>query len=154
METAIPTAPEGYHTLNPILRVADAAAALAFYQGAFGAVEDFRREAEGRLLVAVVLIGDSRVMLWDASNDPAKATGGGPHGGGIELKIYVDDVDAAFRRAVARGARADEAVETRYFGERSGSVVDPFGFTWRLAQFLEEVPHAAIERRMHEDLGR
>jgi len=155
MQTAsIPTAPEGYHTLNPILRVPDAAAALAFYRDAFGAVEDFRREADGRLLVAVILIGDSRLMLWDASNDPAKPAGGDPKTGGLELKIYVDDVDAAVRRAIDLGARAGEPVETQYFGERTGSIVDPFGFSWRLAQFLEQVPHAEIERRMHEDLGR
>ena len=143
--------PDGYHTLNPILRVGDAAAALGFYKAACGASEDFRREMDGKLLIAVILIGDSRVMISDRSNEPAKDFGPETPASSLELKIYVDDVDAAYRRAIDAGATAEEAVGEKYWGERMGSLTDPFGFTWRLAQFIEEVPHDEIEKRMHAD---
>jgi PhnB protein len=140
--------PKGYHTLNPFLRVPDAAAALEFYVRAFGATEDFRRELNGKLLVAVIVIGDSRVMISDRVNEPTKTAGGDPRGNGLILKIYVDDVDEVFRRAVEAGARQEEALTDHFFGERSGELRDPFGFTWRLAQFIEDVPHDEIDRRM------
>jgi PhnB protein len=145
--------PEGYHTLNPFLRVADAAAALHFYKTAFGAKEDFRREMHGRLLIAVIMIGDSRLMISDHTNEPEKVAGGDPRGNGLGLKIYVDNVDDVFRRAIDAGATEAEPLEDHFFGERSGEVTDPFGFTWRLAQFVEDVPHAEIERRMHREAG-
>jgi PhnB protein len=143
--------PEGYHTLNPILRVPNAAVALDFYKAAFNANEDFRREMQGRLLIALIMIGDSRIMISDQQNDPDKVSGGDPRGNGLELKIYVDGVDEVFRRAIGCGATEETAVQDSYWGERSGSLVDPFGFTWRLAEFLEDVPHEEIERRMRED---
>jgi PhnB protein len=145
--------PQGYHTLNPFLRVADAAAALHFYKTAFGAKEDFRREMHGRLLIAVIMIGDSRLMISDRSNEPEKVAGGDPRGNGLGLKIYVDDVDDVFRRAIDAGATEAEPLQDHFFGERSGEVTDPFGFTWRLAQFVEDVPHAEIERRMRQEAG-
>lgn len=145
--------PEGYHTLYPILRVADAAAALDFYTRAFGATEDFRREIDGRLLVVVIMIGDSRLMISDARNEPDRTAGGDPRGNGLTLKIYVDGVDDVFRRAIRNGATADEPLADQYFGERTGSLTDPFGFAWRLAEFREDVPHEEIERRMHSAAG-
>jgi PhnB protein len=145
--------PKGYHTLNPILRVPDAAAALDFYTRVFGAREDFRRELHGRLLLAVITIGDSHLMVSDGANEPDKVAGGDPRGNGLELKIYVDDVDEVFRRALAAGATEEQPLTDHFFGERSGDVTDPFGFSWRLAQFVEDVPHDEIERRMHQEAG-
>jgi PhnB protein len=145
--------PKGYHTLNPILRVPNAAAALEFYTRVFGAREDFRREQPGRLLLAVITIGDSHLMISDAANEPDKVAGGDPRGNGLELKIYVDDVDEVFGRAIAAGAKEEEPLADHFFGERSGDVTDPFGFSWRLAQFVEDVPHDEIERRMHREAG-
>lgn len=147
----MPRQPEGYHALNPILRVGDAAAALRFYQAAFGAREDFRREMDGKLLIAVILIGDSRVMISDRSNEPGKNFGPDTSAGSLELKIYVDDVNATYGRAIEAGATGEEPVRNEYWGERIGSLTDPFGFSWRLAQFIEEVPHDEIEKRMHAD---
>jgi len=140
--------PKGYHTLNPFLRVPDVAAALEFYGAAFGAVEQFRREMHGKLLLAVIMIGDSHVMISGQDVDPEKPAGGDPRSNGLGLKIYVDQVDAVFERAVTAGAKVEEPVKDWFFGERNGEVIDPFGFTWRLAELLEEVPHAEIERRM------
>ena len=140
--------PQGYTTLNVILRVPDTAAALAFYREVLGAKEDFRREMEGKLLLAVLELGETRLMVTDASNEPDKIAGGDPRGNGLVLKVYVDAVDDVFRRALVSGAREESSPEDHYFGERSASIIDPFGFTWRLAEFREDVPHDEIERRM------
>jgi PhnB protein len=142
--------PEGYHTLNPCLRVDDAAAALEFYKEAFGASEDFRREMHGKLLIAVIVMGDSRLMISDHVNEPERIAGGDPRGNGLVLKIYVDNVDEVFHRAIGAGATEAEPLKDQFFGERSGEVTDPFGFTWRLAQFVEDVPHEEIKRRMRQ----
>lgn len=146
--------PRGYHSLNPILRVPDAGKAVDFYSAAFGLTEDFRREMNGRLLIFMGFIGDSRIMISDRQNDLGKISGGDPRGNGLELKIYVDEVDRVFQRAIAGGAREESPLETRDWGERSGTIVDPFGFSWTLAEFLEDVPHDEIERRMRSQPGR
>jgi PhnB protein len=145
--------PEGYHAINPILRVEDARTALDFYVSAFGAIEDFRRELDGRLLLAVIKIGDARLMLFDGQAEPGTPIGGDPRGNGLVLKLYVENVDAIFACALEAGARQDAAVEDKYFGERSGTLTDPFGFSWQIATFKENVPHDEIERRMREDRG-
>ena len=98
----------------------------------------------------LLMIGDSHVMLSAQSVEPEKTAGGDPRGNGLGLKIYVDEVDEVFHRAIGAGATQEEPVQDHFFGERSGEVTDPFGFTWRLAQLLEEVPHEEIERRMRE----
>ncbi|MDQ8756723.1 VOC family protein [Sphingosinicella sp. LHD-64] len=141
--------PEGYHAIMPILRVDDAAAAMGFFTDAFGATEDFRREAKGRLLLAVMKIGDSRIMVFDGASDPDQATGGDPRGNGLMLKLYVADADRAFAAALEQGAVENEPVADRYFGERSGILTDPFGFSWQVAEFQEELGHDVIEKRMH-----
>ena len=149
-----PIYPDGYHAINPILRVENAADALRFFIKAFGATEDFRREADGRLLLAMVKIGDSRVMLFDRANTPDQVAGGDPRGNGLILKLYVADVDTVFDAAIAAGATEREPVADTYFGERSGMLTDPFGFTWQVTEFREELPHSVIEQRMHEALKR
>jgi PhnB protein len=142
--------PKGYQTLNPFLRVEDVAAAIDFYTAAFAAREQFRRELDGKLWVAVLLIGDSHLMLVARDVEPTKPAGGDPRGNGLGLKIYVDGVDEVFERAIGAGATREQAVKDQFFGERSGDLTDPFGFTWRLAQLLEEVPHDEIECRMRQ----
>lgn len=149
-----PVYPDGYHAIIPILRVRSAADALQFFTDAFDVVEDFRREADGQLLLAVVKVGDSRFMIFDQANTPDQIAGGDPRGNGLILKLYVADVDRVFRAAVAAGATETAPVADTYFGERSGMLTDPFGFTWQIAEFREEVPHAIIEQRMHEALKR
>jgi len=145
--------PEGYHALSPILRVDSAAGALEFYRKAFGAVEDFRRMHEGHLLLVVIKLGDSRAMLFDKRNDPNHATGGDPRGNGVMLKLYVENVDQTFETATSLGARVESGVQDQYFGERSGILTDPFGFSWQISQFKEELPHDVIEERMRATFG-
>ncbi|HEV7608478.1 MAG TPA: VOC family protein [Steroidobacteraceae bacterium] len=142
--------PKGYHAINPILRVDDVTRALEYYKHAFGATEDFRRELGGRMQLVVIKLGDSRVMLVDRKNEPRRTAGGDPRGNGLMLKLYVENADQTFARALQTGAREETPIEDQYFGERSGMLTDPFGFSWQIAEYKEEVPHDIIEQRMRK----
>ena len=140
--------PAGYHTVTPHLVAQDAAAALAFYVRAFGAVERYRLvEPSGKIGHAEITVGDAVVMVCDEYPDfgavsPA-AFGGSP----IKLLIYVDDCDAVVARAVEAGATLLRPVKDQFHGDRSGMVVDPAGFTWTIATRREEVSPDEMQRR-------
>ena len=143
--------PEGYHTLTPYLAVDDASAAIDFYKRAFGANERSRMAGpDGMIAHAEIEIGDSVLMLSDpfpqATTRPPKELGGTSSG----LFVYVDDVDEAFRRAVDTGATSVSEPEDMFWGDRFGTVTDPFGHSWQLAQRIEEVPPEELERRAEE----
>ena len=140
--------PRGYHTVTYAFVVDDAAKALDFYVKALGAKERMRFPGpDGKILHAELEIGDSVVMLSDeyprsAMKAPKRLNG---VSGGAWL--YVPDVDAAFRRAVAAGATATQEPQTMYWGDRFGSIIDPFGHSWSLASQVEDVPLAEMEKR-------
>jgi len=141
--------PTGYHTLTPYLIVDGATRALAWYADAFGATEVMRLPAPGgRIGHAEIEIGDSRIMLADeAPAHDAKAPaafGGSP----VSLHLYVADVDATMAKAVAAGGTAKSQPEDKFYGDRLGSLIDPFGHTWHISTHIEDVTHAEIERRM------
>ncbi|HEY0505373.1 MAG TPA: VOC family protein [Lysobacter sp.] len=144
---AVNPTPPGYHSLTPSIVVGDAADALAFYKEAFGAKETYRLDVGGKVGHAEVQIGDSRLMLsdefpeWDALGPESR---GGTTGA---LLIYVDDVDAAFDRAIKAGATVLQAVENQFWGDRMGTVVDPFGHRWMLGTHVEDVDEAEMKRR-------
>jgi PhnB protein len=142
--------PEGFHTLTPYLVVDDVKAARDFYVRVFNAETVIEREIKGRLVLAGIMIGDSHVQLSDRSNDQNV---GLEKGGAIGLRVYVDDADATFGRALEAGAKQLAPVEDKFWGDRLGEIIDPSGFRWRISQHLEEVDHKEIERRMHEKLG-
>ncbi len=135
--------PDGYTAVTPYLIVDDAAAAIAFYQEAFGAAEVMRLVAPGsdRIVHAEITIGGARVMLADANPEwnarSAKAFGGSP----VSLMIYTGDADAMFARAVAAGAEPARPVSETFWGARHGMVTDPFGLQWSVAtQIFEPTP--------------
>ncbi len=144
--------PEGYHSVTPYLVVNDAKAAIDFYTEALGAKEKFRMPMGDRIGHAELLIGDSHVMLADEFPDrdirSPKALGGTPS----SLMIYVDDVDSTFRRALDAGAKVDGDMEVKdqFYGDRSGTLIDPFGHKWTVATHIEDVPPEEMERRMAE----
>jgi len=149
----MPTAPvpEGYHTVTPYLIVNDAAAALAFYAQAFGAQELFRMpDPSGRIGHAEIQIGTSRLMLADEFPEvgarSAKAFGGSPVG----LCLYLDDCDTVFAKAVAAGAIVERPLKNQFYGDRSGTVRDPFGLQWTIATHVEDVTPEEMERRNRE----
>ena len=132
--------PEGYHTVTPYLAVDDAAAAIEYYTRAFGAQERVRMEAPGgKIGHAELQIGDSFVMLADpfpqASTTPPKELGGTS----ASIHVYVEDVDAVVKRAVEAGATITMEVADQFWGDRLGSVRDPFGHSWSIATHVEDV---------------
>ena len=135
--------PEGYHTVTPYLIVSDATEMLSFMERAFGAELLSRHEdPDGRVMHAEVRIGDSRVMLGEATGEwpPNRAM----------LHLYVDDVDGWFRRAVDAGARPVREPEDMFYGDRSGGVEDAAGNQWWMATHVEDVSPEEMERRGRE----
>lgn len=142
--------PEGYHSVTPYLIADGAARALDFYRDAFGAQELFRLPMGDRIGHAEFRIGDSTLMIADEFPDLnalAPRTRGGPT---ATFMIYVEDVDAAYARAVKAGATADRPVKNEFWGDRVGTVIDPFGHKWSLATHVEDVPPDELQRRMAE----
>jgi PhnB protein len=148
MTTGVKPIPEGYHSVTPYLAVEDAASALAFYKGAFGATEVMRMPAPGgKIGHAEIEIGGSRIMLADEHPEMGfrgpKAYGGSPVG----LHLYVDDVDAVARQAVAAGAKELRPVKDQFYGDRTGSFEDPFGHVWHIATHKEDLAPDELKRR-------
>jgi PhnB protein len=141
--------PEGYHSVTPYLVVDGAARALEFYKQAFGATELMRMPApDGRIGHAEMLIGDSHIMLADEHPEQGhrgpKSIGGTPVG----IMIYVPDVDSMFRTAISLGATETRPVENQFYGDRTGSLTDPFGHNWMISTHIEDVSPEEMERRM------
>ena len=141
--------PAGYHSVTPYLMVRDAARALAYYQEAFGAEELMRFEGPpGRIAHAEVKIGDSHVMLADENPDEGHV---GPQtlgGAGVSLMLYVPNVDATFAKAVAAGATVKRPVADQFYGDRVGTLADPFGHVWSIGTHREDVSADEAKRRM------
>jgi PhnB protein len=140
--------PDGYHTLTPYLVVRGAAAAIDFYRKALGAEELFRIEMDGgKLGHAELRIGDSIVMLADEHPEMGfkapQAYGGTP----VSFMLYVEDVDARVERAVAAGAKLLRPVQDQFYGDRTGTVVDPFGHVWTIATHKEDLTPEELTRR-------
>jgi PhnB protein len=141
--------PDGYHTVTPYLIVKDAAAAIDFYKKAFGATEEMRMEMPGgKVGHAEIKIGDSRVMLADEFPEMG-AKGPQSYGGTpVSLLLYVPDVDARFKQAIAAGGKETRPLKDQFYGDRSGTLTDPFGHTWTIASHVEDVPPAEMQTRM------
>lgn len=138
----------GYHTATPYLISGDATRAIEFYKAAFGASELMRIGAPGgKIGHAEVQIGDSRIMLADEAPQcnalSPQTVGGTP----VSLMLYVEDVDAVFARAVALGAKALMPVKDQFYGDRSGSLIDPFGHQWTIATHQEDLSAAEMQKR-------
>src|SRR5438045_3405266 len=141
--------PEGYHSVTPYLIIKGAADAINFYKKAFGAVELFRFPApDGKIGHAEIKIGNSPIMLAD---EFAEMGYKGPEtlgGSAVSLMIYVEDVDTVFNQAVTGGATVKEALQDKFYGDRMGTVIDPFGHVWHLATHKEDVSTEEIQERM------
>src|SRR5690242_13238574 len=139
MANAVRPIPEGYHSLTPYLVVDGAAKAIEFYKQAFGAVELYHMDSEGRIGHAELQIGDSRFMLADEFPERGIRAPEPGRPGGDSLLLYVDNVDAVVDRAVAAGATLERKVENQFYGDRSGGIIDPFGHRWYVATHVEDV---------------
>jgi PhnB protein len=145
---AIKAIPEGYRTATPYLIIKGAAEAIDFYKRAFGATELLRMaDPQGRVGHAEIKIGDSVIMLAD--EHPAMGYRGPRSLGGssVSILLYLENVDAVFERAVKAGAKAQRAVADQFYGDRSGTLEDPFGHVWTVATHVEDVPAEELQRR-------
>ena len=148
---AVKPIPDGYHSVTPYLIVGGAARALEFYQRVFGAVEKFRMEGpDGRVGHAEIQIGDSHLMLAD--EHPERNIRGPLSVGGnaISLLLYVEDVDTQFQKAIEAGAQEKMPVQDQFYGDRSGTLTDPFGHVWTIATHKEDVSFEEMQRRIAE----
>jgi PhnB protein len=146
---AVKPIPDGYRSVTPYLVVDDGAKALEFYKKAFGAKELMRLPGpDGKIAHAEIQIGDSIVMMADEAPArgarSAKSIGGSP----IGLMVYVPDVDAQFKQAVAAGATVVMPVADQFYGDRNGTVSDPFGLKWTLGTHKEDVSPEEMKKRM------
>ncbi len=145
---AVKSIPEGYHSVTPYLIIKGAADAIEFYKKAFGATELFRFPApDGKIGHAEIKIGDSPIMLADEFAEMGykgpRALGGSP----VSLMIYLEDVDTVFNRAVEAGASVKEAVQDKFYGDRAGTLTDPFGHVWHVSTHKEDVSMEEMEER-------
>src|SRR5260370_23395827 len=142
--------PEGYHTATPYLIVNDGEAGIDFYKRAFGARELVRMTARSGKKIghAEIKIGDSPIMLADESLErnarSPQTRGGSP----VSILIYVEDVDTVVKEAVRAGGKLERPVEDQFYGDRSGSLKDPFGHTWHISTHKEDVSPEEMKKRM------
>jgi len=139
--------PEGFHTLTPHITVRDAAGAIEFYKKALNAqVLHISKMPDGRVMHASLKIGDSIIML----NDEFPEFGGAPaprgEAPGFAIHVYVDNVDKMFAQAAAAGAVVKMPLMDQFWGDRYGTMVDPYGFKWALATHVRDVSPEEMER--------
>lgn len=151
MQTQVKPIPEGYHSLTPYLIVKDATRAIEFYKKAFGARELFRMDAPGGKIGHCELqIGDSRVMMADEFPNMG-ATAPSEGGRAFSLMLYVDNADLFFKRAVEAGAKVLRPLKNEFYGDRLGTLQDPFGHNWHVATHVEDVPEEEMQKRADEN---
>jgi PhnB protein len=146
--------PDGYHSIQPYLHIRGAAAALDFYKQAFAATERMRmQQPDGRIGHAEIQIGDSIVMLAD--ENPATGIYSPAHLGGsaVSIMFYVEDCDAAYKQALAAGAKSLREPADQFYGDRMAGVEDPFGFQWWLGTHIKDVSMEAMEVEMEKMAG-
>lgn len=149
--------PAGYHSVTPYLFISGADAAIAFYIEAFGAEEVMRLPSpDGLVMHAEIRVGDSHIMLADAMEAAGVHSPDTLGGVASSLMLYVDDVDAVYQRAVDAGATEMRPIEDQFWGDRMGTVIDPFGHQWSIATHVEDVDDEEMQRRftaMMDDMG-
>ncbi|MFN2491929.1 MAG: VOC family protein [Pyrinomonadaceae bacterium] len=140
--------PDGYHSVTPYLIVQGAADAIDFYKKAFGATELFRMDHQGKIGHAEIRIGNSPIMLADEFPQMGfrspKSLGGTP----VSLMIYVEDVDNTFNQAITAGGVQLKPLQDQFYGDRSGTLTDPFGHVWTVATHKEDVSPEEMDKRM------
>lgn len=144
--------PEGFHTLTTSICVANGDKAIAHYAKALGAKEDYRMLVPGtsKIMHACLQVGSSKLFLSDEFG-PVKAPKGGR--GGSSFYVYVEDVDAAHRRAVQAGMKPMMPPTEMFWGDRMSHLVDPFGHSWNLATHVRMPSPAEMEAGMKAQFG-
>ncbi len=140
--------PKGYHTATPYLIIKGAAKAIEFYKKAFGAAEMTRMtQPDGRVGHAEIKIGDSLIMLADEFAEMGARSPQSLGGSPVSILLYVQNVDALTSQAITAGAKVVRPVKDQFYGDRSGSLEDPFGHQWHIATHVENVPPEEMKKR-------
>jgi PhnB protein len=149
MANKVKPIPDGYQGVTPYLVIKGAAAAIDYYKKALGAVEMMRMpQADGRVGHAEIKLGEAVVMLADEfpeMNIVSPTTLGNTP---VGLLLYVEDADATFNKAVALGAKVEKPMADQFYGDRTGTIKDPFGHKWTIATHKEDVTPEEMNRRM------
>ncbi len=145
---AVKHIPDGYHSVTPYLIIKGATRAIEFYKQVFGATELMRFPGPGGTIGhAEIKIGDSPIMLADEHPQMGyrspESLGGTP----VSIMLYVEDVDRVVERAVKAGARLERDVADQFYGDRNGTIKDPFGHVWTVSTHKEDVSQEEMERR-------
>jgi PhnB protein len=148
---AVQPIPDAYPRVIPYLAIDGAAAAIDFYVSVLDAKERMRMPGpDGKIGHAELQIGESVVMLSDEAPEMdhrgPRAIGGSP----VSIMVYVEDVDATFAKALSAGAKETQALENKFYGDRSGSFEDPWGHLWHVASHIEDVSPEEMDKRMAE----
>jgi PhnB protein len=149
MPPAVKPIPEGYHAITPYLVVKNGAQAIDFYKKIFGATEVMRMPMpDGRIGHAQLRIGDSHIMLADEFPERGNV---GPQSLGnstVGILVYVDDCDATYKKSIDAGATVLQPIQDQFYGDRSGTIQDPFGHKWTIATHKEDVTPEEMQKRM------
>jgi PhnB protein len=140
--------PPGYHSITPYLVMNNCSEAIEFYKSVFGAKELFRTASpeQGQIDHAELEIGDSRIMVADAHPGSSVMSPKKLGGTTVSFVVYVTDVDKVFNAALAAGALEDDPVKDKPYGDRSGTIIDPFGHRWTITTHMRDVPPKEMER--------
>lgn len=155
MADKVQAVPQGFHTLTPHLVVRNADQAIEFYKKAFGAELQggVVRGPDGKVMHAQLRIGDSFLMLNDEMPEYGSLS---PLSGGsssVTIHIYTDNVDAAFERATSAGAKVGMPLADQFWGDRYGTVTDPYGHKWSLATHVKDLSPQEMDRAMTEAMA-
>jgi PhnB protein len=143
--------PDGYHSVTPYLIVDGGAKALQYYQQAFGAEEEMRMPGpKGKVMHAEIRIGDSKIMLADEFPEMGARGPNSIGGSPVGICLYVEDVDTVFQRALEAGGTEVRPVQDQFYGDRSGTLRDPFGHQWTIATHIEDLTPEEIGKRHDE----
>jgi PhnB protein len=146
--------PEGHHSVSPALAIDGASDAIDFYKRAFGANERSRMLGpDGKVAHAEVQIGDSIVMLSDPFPQSTVKAPSELGGTSVGMFVYVDDVDAVFQQAIDAGATVTMELDDMFWGDRFGSLTDPYGHSWSFATHIEDVPPEEMEDRAKQAMA-
>jgi PhnB protein len=150
----VKTIPEGYHNVTPYLFVRSAGSAIDFYKSVFGATEVVRMAGpNGKIMHAELRIGDSIVMLADENPQTGVMSPQTIGGFSVGLHLYVENVDAVIQKAVESGAKLLRPIKNQFYGDRSGSLLDPFGHMWSVATHVEDVSPEEMRKRMTAEMS-
>ena len=148
METKLKSIPDGYHAVTPYLSLKGAAGAIEFYKSAFGAKEVMRMPGpDGTIGHGEIQIGDSRIMLADEYPQMNFRSPKSFGGSSVHIHLYVEDVDSVIKQAMAAGAKLLRPAADQFYGDRTGTLEDPFGHVWHVATHKEDLSLKEMEKR-------